>query len=65
MDKITIKTYALKHGKNDVVRLHPAAQKIINQLHRESGLSTTYLVSEIICQAKDYVVFEEITDGSL
>lgn len=65
MDKITIKTYAINRCKNDVVRLDPAAQKIINQFQRISGLSSKYLVSEIIKQAADYVEFEEIKDGCL
>lgn len=65
MDKITIKTYAINRCKNDVVRLDPAAQKIINQFQRTSGLSSKYLVSEIIKQAADYVEFEEIKDGCL
>ena len=65
MDKITIKTYAINRCKNDVVRLDPAVQKIINQFQRISGLSSKYLVSEIIKQAADYVEFEEIKDGCL
>lgn len=64
-EKITIKTYALGHGKNDIVRLDKRAQKIINQFQRASGLSAKYLVSEIIRQAADYVVFEEINDGDV
>lgn len=65
MDKITIKTYAINRCKNDIVRLDPAAQKIINQFQRISGLSSKYLVSEIIKQAADCVEFEEIKDGCL
>ncbi len=65
MEKITIKTYALSQGKNDVVRLDERAQKIINQFQRASGLSAKCLVSEIIHQAADYVVFEEVNDGDV
>lgn len=65
MEKITIKTYALSQSKNDVVRLDERAQKIINQFQRASGLSAKYLVSEIIHQAADCVVFEEISDGDV
>ena len=65
MEKITIKTYALSQGKNDVVRLDERAQKIINQFQRASGLNAKYLVSEIIHQAADYVVFEEVNDGDV
>lgn len=65
MEKITIKTYAISHSKNDVVRLDERAQKIINQFQRASGLSAKYLVSEIIHQAADYVVFEEVNDGDV
>ena len=65
MEKITIKAYALNDNKNEIVRLDEKAQRIINQLQRASGLSARYLVSEIIHQAADYVVFEEINNGDV
>ena len=65
MEKISIRTYVLNHNKNEIVRLNKTAQTIINELRRASGLSATYLVSEIIRQAADYVVFEEINDGDI
>lgn len=65
MEKISIRTYVLSHSKNEIVRLNETAQTIVNELQRASGLSATYLVSEIIRQAADYVVFEEIGDGDV
>ena len=62
MDSIVIKTYPVKEVKSEIVRLRPDAQRIVQQMQRESGLSASHLVSEIIKQASPYVVFEEAID---
>lgn len=62
MDSIVIKTYPVKEVKSEIVRLRPDAQRIVQQMQRESGLSASHLVSEIIKQASPYVLFEEEID---
>lgn len=65
MKEIIISVYPVDSNKNAVVRLGPEAQEKINQLQMQRGLSTTYIVSEIIKQAADYVVFKDIKHGDI
>jgi ATP-dependent RNA circularization protein (DNA/RNA ligase family) len=60
MESIIIKAHSLPNSKLKTVRLKEYAQDIIRQLQRESGLDASYIVSEIIRQAADYVEFEEV-----
>ena len=62
MESIVIKAYPVKEVKSEIVRLRPDAQRIVQQMQRESGLSASHLVSEIIKQASPYVLFEEEID---
>lgn len=59
MKEITIKTYPTE-SRCELVRLQRGANDIIVRLQRESGLSKSHLVSEIIRQAAPFVQFEEV-----
>ena len=60
MNPIIIKTHRVKKCKNEVVRLHEEASRIIQRYQRETGLSSSFIVSEIIRQT--IVQFEEVDD---
>lgn len=40
-----------KVGSNEIVRLRPKAVKLVQQLQKETGMSASAIVSEIIYQA--------------
>lgn len=65
MKKIIINVYPVDNSKNAIVRLESKAQERINQLQMQCGLSATYIVSEIIKQAADYVVFKDVKHGDI
>lgn len=44
-------TLTTKVGSNEVVRLRPAATKLVKQLQGETGMSASAIVSEIVYQA--------------
>lgn len=58
MDSIIIKTYPTPESKCNLVKLQRDANEIIASMQRESGLSKSYIVSEIIRQAAPYVEFQ-------
>lgn len=58
MVTINIKTYPVQNFKSDIVRLQPDAADILRQHQRASGLSASYILSEIIRQTKDGVRFD-------
>lgn len=58
MDSIIIKTYPTPESKCNLVKLQRNANEIIASMQRESGLSKSYIVSEIIRQAAPYVEFQ-------
>lgn len=57
MDSIIIKTYPTPESKCNLVKLQRDANEIIASMQRESGLSKSYIVSEIIRQAAPFVEF--------
>lgn len=57
MKNIIIKTYQPEASESSIFRLQPDAARIIRQHQRASGLSASYILSEIVRQSKDYVVF--------
>lgn len=59
MKPIIIKTYPVKESKSKLVKLRPDANAIVLRMQRESGLSKTHIVCEIIKQAYQYVQFQE------
>lgn len=65
MKEIIISVYPVDGNKNAIVRLEPEAQETVNQLQMQRGLSATYIVSEIIKQAADYVVFKDVKHGNV
>lgn len=58
MDSIIIKTYPTPESKCNLVKLQRDANDIIASMQRESGLSKSYIVSEIIRQAAPFVEFQ-------
>ena len=58
MDSIIIKTYPAPESKCELVRLQRDANEIVASLQRCSGLSKSYIVSEIIRQASPYIEFQ-------
>ena len=60
MKSIIIKSYPAPKCKAEVVRLQKDAQKKIHELQRESGLSASFIVSEIIRKAAPYVEIREV-----
>ena len=58
MDSIIIKTYPTPESKCNLVKLQRDANEIIASMQRESGLSQSYIVSEIIRQAAPFVEFQ-------
>lgn len=61
MKEIVIKSY-LAHNPNNTFRLHADAAKIIRDLQRLTGMTASYILSEMVRQAKDYVVIETQDD---
>lgn len=59
MKSIYIKTHRVEKCKNEVVRLQSDARKIVTRLQRESGMNASFIVSEIVRQAAEYVEFKE------
>lgn len=57
MKPIIIKTYPAPESKCNLVKLQWDANDIIASMQRESGLSKSYIVSEIIRQAAPFVEF--------
>lgn len=56
---IYIKAKKLRHaGEQPVVRLTPEAYNIVVDICNESGLSIRQVVSEIIVQVKDRIVYD-------
>ena len=53
---IRIKTHDVGERLGNV-KITPAAERVLRQLSRQSGLSIRYLVSEIVCQSADLVEF--------
>lgn len=58
MDSIIIKTYPTPESKCNLVKLQRDANNIVISLQRGSGLTKSYIVSEIIRQAAPYVEFQ-------
>ena len=54
---IRIKTHDVGERLGGNVKITPAAERVLRQLSRQSGLSIRYLVSEIVCQSADLVEF--------
>ena len=65
MKEIIISVYPVDGNKNAIVRLEPETQETVNQLQMQRGLSATYIVSEIIKQAADYVAFKDVKHGNV
>ena len=60
---IYIKAKKLRHaGEQPVVRLTPEAYNIVVDICNESGLSIRKVVSEIIVQVKDRIVYDREED---
>lgn len=60
---IYIKAKKLRHaGEQPVVRLTPEAYNIMVDICNESGLSIRQVVSEIIVQVKDRIVYDREED---
>lgn len=59
MNPIVIKTYPVKEGKNELIRLQKSAQEIVRRYQRESGLSASFIVSELIRQTEGCIEFGE------
>jgi hypothetical protein len=60
---IHIKTKKLRHASEQpVVRLTPEAYNVVVDICNESGLSIRQVVSEIIVQVKDRIVYDREGD---
>lgn len=60
---IHIKAKKLRRaGKQPVVRLTPEAYNVVVDICNESGLSIRQVVSEIIVQVKDRIVYDREDD---
>jgi len=53
----------LKPGQQPVVRLTPEAYDALMEITNESSLSVKMVVSEIILQCKDIIVFDREKEG--
>lgn len=60
MEPIVIKTYPLGKSKSNTFRLHPDAAKIVRQHQRASGLNASYILSEIVRQTENNIIFCDI-----
>lgn len=58
MKEIVITSYQVPEKDSNIFRLQTDAAKIVRQLQRQSGLSASYILSEIIRQVKDSVSFK-------
>lgn len=62
MNPIVIKTHHVKECKSSLVRLQADAERIVQCYQRESGLSRSYIVSEILRQTEGVVEFVGVDD---
>ena len=62
MNYIVIKTYSDAECKSNTFRLQPDAANIVRQHQRTSGLTASYILSEIVRKTKDAVIFKENGD---
>lgn len=53
--KIILRARKKKETVGETVRINEAAQNTLSEIMRETGLSATYIVSQIIVQIADYV----------
>lgn len=60
MESIIIKTYPEEESKSNIFRLQPDASEIVRQHQRASGLSASYILSELVRRTKDVIVFENV-----
>lgn len=63
MKSIIIKTYPAEECKSNIFRLQPDAAEIIRSHQRASGLNASYILSEIIRQTKDSILFHKEGDS--
>lgn len=63
MPNVVIKTYMDEEPKSNIFRLQPDAAEIVRQHQRASGLSASYILSEIVRQTKESVLFERCSGG--
>lgn len=62
MERIIISKHSVQENKNELVRLRKDAQRAVYRMQRESGLSASFIVSEIVRQAENFVEFTEDGD---
>lgn len=62
-NKIILNVYRPEKGVCGVVRLDEDAERLVKQLQRETGLSSKYIVSQIIIQGYDLIEVKRSEGG--
>ena len=62
-NKIILNVYRPEKEVCGVVRLNEEAERLVKQLQRETGMSTKYIVSQIIIQGYDLIEVKRTEGG--
>lgn len=63
-NRICLKVHAAAPAQGCVIRINGAAEKKLNELQRETGLSRSYIASQMIIQGSDMVDIVVVTGGA-
>lgn len=63
-NRICLKVHAVSPARGCVIRINGAAEKKLSELQRETGLSRSYIASQMIIQGSDMVDVVVVTGGA-